>query len=126
MHVIVADSIIHHAEEHFQLLKGHKIALWPVIAVVEEMRHAVPSIMGDNVYLVDSAKVKQGGHFYHKLVHSPDIIAEEAIDTVFLTLTTYVASEIIEQIKRFPTVKQVFFVGDLFDPDFPKRLCQGL
>lgn len=126
MHVIVADSIIHHAEEHFQLLKEHKIALWPVIAVVEEMRHAVPSIMGDNVYLVDSAKVKQGGHFYHKLVHSPDIIAEKAIDTVFLTLTTYVASEIIEQIKRFPTVKQVFFVGDLFDPDFPKRLCQGL
>lgn len=39
-----------------------------------------------------------------------------------LTYTTPVASEIIATLKRFPSIKKIFFVGDLFNPDFPNRI----
>lgn len=126
MHVVIADSIQHHAEENFQLLlrQNHKIAIWPMVNVVEEMRRAVPSIMGDYVYFIDSAQLKQGAKFYHKTVHSPDIIEKEQIEVVFITVTTSVATEIIETVKTFPSVKHIFFAGDLFDPNFRERTLE--
>lgn len=122
MHIVITDSIEHNAEENFQLLRQHKIAVWPMVNVVEELRRAVPSIMRDNVYFIDSAKLKQGARFYSKTVRGPEVIAEKEIDVVFLTVTTSVATEIIEMIREFPSVKKVFFAGDLLDPDFPKRV----
>lgn len=122
MHIVIADSIEHSADEHFRLLKDHKIAIWPMVSAVEELRRVAPSIMGDNVYFIDSAQVKQGGRYFNKIVYSPDIIAEEKIDTAVVTLTTPVASEIIAALKRFPTIKNIFFVGDLFNPDFSSRI----
>ena len=122
MHIVIADSITHHADENFRLLRQQKIAIWPMVNVVEEMRRAVPSIMEDNVYFIDSAKLKQGAHFYNKIVQEPGIIDKEQIDTVFLTVTTSVATEIIEELKSFPSVKRIFFAGDLFNPDFPALL----
>ena len=77
--------------------------------------------MSDNVYFIDSASVKQG--LYHgKKVFGPEIINDAQIDTIFLTLTTYVAAEIMEDLKKYPSVKNVFYAGDLLDPDFPKRI----
>lgn len=122
MHVIIADSIDHHADDCFRQLKDHKIAIWPMTNVVEEMRRAVPGIMGDNVWFIDSARLKQGAHFHNKVVQSPDVIAENQIDTVFITTSSMIANEIIEILKGFPSVKNVFFAGDLFDPDFLERL----
>lgn len=122
MHIVIADSITHHADENFRLLRQQKIAIWPMVNVVEEMRRAVPSIMEDNVYFIDSAKLKQGAHFYNKIVQEPGVIDKEQIDTVFLTVTTSVATEIIEELKSFPSVKRIFFAGDLFNPDFPALL----
>ncbi len=121
VHCIVADSIGHNAEDNFQLLKDHDVAIWPMTNVVEEMRRAVPSIMGDNVYFIDSAELKQGAHFYKKVVQSPNVIVEKKIDTVFLATSSVIATEIIETLKGFPSVKHVFFAGDLFDPDFPNQ-----
>lgn len=121
--VVVADGIPHHADEHFRLLKQHKVAIWPMVgSVVEEMRRAAPSIMDENVWLIDSARVKQGARFHTKIVESPNVIAAKEIDTVFITVTTTVATEIIEELKQYPSVKNVFFAGDLFDPDFPERI----
>jgi len=122
VHIVIADSINHNAEAHFQLLKDHQVAIWPMTNVVEEMRRAVPSIMGENVSFIDSAKLKQGAHFYEKMVQGPEVIVEKGIDTVFLTTSSMVATEIIEMLKSFPSVKNVFFAGDLFDPGFPKRV----
>lgn len=121
MHVMIADSLDRCADENFQLLRLHKVAIWPMINAVEELRHTVPSIMSDNVFFIDSAPVKQG--LYHgKKVYGPKIIKDEQIDTVFLTLTTYVAAEIMEDLKKYPSVRNVFYAGDLLDPDFPKRI----
>lgn len=122
MHIVIADSIDHKADEHFKLLKDHKVAFWPMVSAVEELRLIAPSIMGDNVYLIDSAQVKQGGRYHNKVVSAPDIIEKESIDTAFVTLTTPVASEIIASLKQFPSIKKIFFVGELFDPDFPNRI----
>lgn len=122
MHVVIADSIDHKADEHVKLMKDHKIAFWPMVSAVEELRLVAPSIMADNVYFIDSAKVKQGGHYHNKVVSAPDIIEKESIDTAFVTLTTPVASEIVASLKRFPSIKKIFFVGELFDPDFPNRI----
>lgn len=122
VHIVIADSIDHDAEANFQLLRDHKVAIWPMTNVVEEMRRAAPGIMGDHVYFIDSAQMKQGAHFHEKVVQSPAVIAEEKIDTVFLTTSSMIATEIIETLKQFPSVKNVFFAGDLFDPNFSKRI----
>ena len=95
-----------------------------MVNVVEEMRRAVPGIMEDNVYFIDSAELKQGAHFFDKTIQSPQIIAKEKIDIIFLTVTTSIATEIIETIKTFPSVKKIFFAGDLFDPNFEKHFLE--
>lgn len=119
MHVVIADSITHHADEHFRLFKKHKVGIWPMIGgVVEEMRRAVPSIMDDNVSFIDSAQVKQGAHYHTKIIEAPDVIAEKEIDTICITGTNAWSVEIIEALKQYPSVKNVFFAGDLFNPDF--------
>lgn len=122
MHIVVVDSIENRAAENFELLHGHKVAFWPMVNTVEELRRIAPGILGDNVYLIDSAQVKQGANYYGKTVQDPDVIAREEIDTVFLTLTTYWATEIIETLKKYPSVKRIFFAGDLLNPDFAKHI----
>jgi len=124
MHIVISDSISHHANENFLLLREFKIGIWPMVNVVEEMRRAVPGIMEDNVYFIDSAELKQGAHFFDKTIQSPQIIAKEKIDIIFLTVTTSIATEIIETIKTFPSVKKIFFAGDLFDPNFEKHFLE--
>lgn len=119
MHVVTTDGVEHCAEDNFKkIVKDHKVALWPMVNSVEEMRHAVPSIMNDNVYFIDSASLKQGGHYHNKMIYSPEIISEKQIDTVCLTVTTSVTTEILETLKHYHSVKYVFFTGDLFNPDF--------
>ena len=125
MHVVVADSIGHEAEANLKRLKQHKIAFWPMVNTVEELRRIAPSMLESNVYFIDSAKVKQGARYYNKTVHAPDIINEAKIDTIFLTLTTYWATEIMESIQKYPSVRQVFFAGDLLDPEFPSRIIES-
>lgn len=124
MRVVPVDSMDHHcAEENFQLLKGHKIAIWPVVTATEELRRVVPGVMDDNVYFIDFVQMKQGGNFHGKIVHSPSIIGEEEIDTVFLTIPSHApVQQLMGELEKYPTVKQVFFAGDLFDPEFPRRL----
>ncbi len=124
MHIVVADSIKHNADAHFRLLQDHKIAIWPMVNVVEELFSAVPSIQGDNVFYIDSSDLKQGTKLHNKIIYSPAIIKEEKIDTIFLTTTSNFASEIIQAAKSFPSVKQIFLVGELFDPHFPEKIIK--
>lgn len=126
MHIVISDSVDHNADRNFQLFRGHKVAIWPMVNVVEEMRRAVPSIMEDHVYFIDSAHLKQGAHFGNKTVYGPEVIGKEQIEAVFITVTTSVATEIIETIKGYPSVKGVFFAGDLFDPCFERRALEAI
>ena len=119
MHTVITQSIEHCAEQKFkELLQSHKIAVWPMVSSVEEMISAVPSVLNDNVFFIDSAPLKQGGHYHQKVIYSPEIIDQEKIDTVCLTVTTSIATEIIDTLKHFTSVKHIFFTGDLFDPNF--------
>lgn len=122
IHVKLSDADKELAENNFKLLKNRNVAIWPMISVVENMRRSVPSIMGDNVYFVDSAAVKQGACHYNKVVHSSSIIAEKEVDTVFLTARGIAEVAIVDELKKFSTVKHIFFAEDLLDPDFYKRI----
>ena len=93
-----------------------------MISVVENMRRSIPSIMAENVYFVDKAPVKQGACHFNKVVHSPSIIFEKEVDTVFVTARGLAEVAIIDELKKFPSVKHIFFAEDLLDPDFSKRI----
>lgn len=123
MHIVIADSIEHCADEHFRLFMNNKVAIWPMAnGVVEEIWQTIPSIREENVWFIDSAKVKQGAHFHDKIVRGPEVIEENGIDTVFITITNLWSADIIKTIQGFPSVKRIFYVGDLLDPHFPERV----
>ncbi len=120
MNVVVADykhDIIH---SNYTNLKGHRIAIWPMICVVEELCNVIPEILEDeNVYFIDSSDKKFGMKYKEKMIYSPQILNEKKIEFVFITLTTSVATEIIKTINsKYSSVKRIFFAGDLIQPDF--------
>jgi radical SAM superfamily enzyme YgiQ (UPF0313 family) len=119
----VCDYIGDTAEKNYQKLEGHKIGVWGMINGVGDFLEKVPSARKENTYLIDRAEMKQGAEFERKTVYDPSVIAKEGIDTVFITVTTAVATEIIEEIKNHYTgVKNVFFLGDLIDEAFERKV----
>ena len=119
MNVIVADYIGDIAERTFQKLSDHKIGIWPMTNAVAEFMEKVPSSQNANTFLIDKAEMKQGAKYCGKTVYAPSVIEEEEIDTVFVALTTSVATEIIHELETMhPTVKNIRFLGDLIKPDF--------
>ena len=122
VHINLSDKDKEIANNNFKLLKDRNIAIWPMISVVEEMRRIVPGIMESNVYFVDSSLVKQGARHYGKIVDSPSIIDEKQVDTVFLTARGIAEVAIIDELKKYSSVKHIFFAEDLLDPDFVNRI----
>lgn len=119
MNTIPADYIGTRAEENYRKLHGRKVALWPMTNAVAEFLDAVPSALGENTFLIDSSKTKQGALYRGKPVCPPDIIDEEQIDTVFVSVTTSVATEIIDELKnQHPSVKHILFLGDIISDLF--------
>ena len=119
MNVIVADYAQDLIRQNYAKLKGKKVALWPMICVVEEMCELMPEILSDeNVYFIDSSKQKQGMDYKGKVIMSPDVIAEKEIEYVFLTVTTSVATEIIKDIQKKYKNVNIMFAGDLINPNF--------
>ena len=119
MNVIVSDYIGDIAEKNYQKLGKHKIGIWPMTNAVAEFIEKVPSALQENTWFIDRSKMKQGARFEEKTVCAPSVIDEEKIDTVFLSLTTSVATEIIDELKNeHPTVKNILFLGDLIREDF--------
>lgn len=116
MNIIPADYLDDTVEKKMQTMKEHKIALWPAKNSVKIMTEKIPSLLGDNVYFVDSSKFKQGTSIQGKVIMSPDVIGQEAIDTVILSITTPTVLEIIDEInKKYPTVTKIMYAGDLLE-----------
>jgi hypothetical protein len=116
MNIIPADYLDDKVEKKMQTMKEHKIALWPAKNSVKIMTEKIPSLLGDNVYFVDSSKFKQGTSIQGKAIMSPEIIGQEAVDTVILSITTPTVLEIIDEInKKYPTVTRIMYAGDLLE-----------
>lgn len=116
MNIVCADYLDGRAETYLQELigGGYKIAVWPVKNAVKVMMDTIPSLHHENVYLVDSSKFKQGTLIEEKVVMPPDVIREEDIDVVILSITTPTVLEIIDEIhKQYPSVKKILYAGDL-------------
>lgn len=122
MHIIPSEGLSRYAVENFHYLSPYKIAVWPMTNMIGKICEAIPEMMDERVYFVDSAKLKQGGHFQNKMVYAPEIIREKEIEVVLVATSSLIAHEIIQQIKEFPTVKYCFYVGELFDPEFREKL----
>ena len=120
MNIMVADYAVDRIRNNYEKIKHHKIAVWPMMSAVEEMCKVIPDILeNDKVFFVDSSDKKQGLVFHGKRIQSPEIIGMENVDTCFITVTTSVATEIIETIKvRYKSVKNILFAGDLVREDF--------
>lgn len=119
MNVIPADYIGTRAEENYRKLGKQKVALWPMTNAVAEFLDVVPSALGENTFLIDSSKTKQGALYRGKPVCPPSVIDEEQIDTVFVSVTTSVATEIIDELKnQHPSVKHILFLGDVISDCF--------
>jgi hypothetical protein len=116
MNIIPADYMDDKAEKRLQSMCGGKIAVWPVTNTVQVMTDVLPSLLTDNVYFVDSSKFKQGTSIQGKTIMPPDVIAEEGVETVILTLTTPTVLEIIDEIhKKYPSVTKIMYAGDLLE-----------
>ena len=120
MNVIVADYEHEAICRNFKKLKGRKIAIWPMICVVEEMCQVLPEILDNqDIFFIDSSDKKIGMSYKGKIISHPSIIEESKIEFVFVTLTTSIATEIIKTIRSsYPSVKNIFFPGDLVRQDF--------
>ena len=125
MNIMVVDYVKDKILQSWSALEGHKIALWAMMNVVEEMCNVIPNIIeNDDVYFIDSSQIKQGLKYRNKIICSPEIIKRKNIDTVFVTITTIYGMDIIETLKTkySSTVKNIFFAGDLVDENFSKRI----
>jgi len=120
INVTVANYTDNQAEINWKKLSSHKVAIWPVVASVSSFFEKVPTAAAaDNLFLIDSSPLKQGGRLNNKTVYSSSILEEEQIDTVFISITTPVSGDIIWEIEHsHPSVKNIFFLGDLIDKNF--------
>lgn len=122
-HVIPADYVGTLAEENYQKLGGRKVALWPMTNAVTEFLDITPSAISENTYLIDSSKSKQGALYRGKRIFSPQVIDEEQIDTVFVSVITSIATEIIDELRtKHPCVKHILFLGDIIGEHFEKTV----
>lgn len=123
MNVIPADYVGTLAEENYHKLGSRKVALWPMTSAVTEFLDITPSALSENTYLIDSSKSKQGALYRGKRIFSPQVIDEEQIDTVFVSVTTSIATEIIDELRtKHPCVKHILFLGDIIGEHFEKMV----
>lgn len=119
MNIIVSDYVGNRIEKNYQSLKNHKIGIWPMTNAVADFVEKVPDALGENTYFIDKAKMKQGARYQGKEIYGPAILDKEQIDTVFVSVTTSIATEIIDELKnKHPTVKGIYFLGDLIKENF--------
>ena len=123
MNIIVSDYIGTTAEDNYKKLSGRRIGIWPMTNAVTEFIDKVPSALNENTYLIDKSEMKHGGIYRGKKVYPPSVIDDEKIDTVFVSVTTSIATEIIEELKtKHPSVKNICFLGDIIDSNLIEKL----
>jgi radical SAM superfamily enzyme YgiQ (UPF0313 family) len=120
VNLVVSDYIDDTFDSNIRQLTGSgKVAVWPVINAVSNMIAAAASLTNENVYFIDSSPFKQGSSFHGKTVYPPDIIEEQMIDVVILSLTTSVSGAIIDTIRtKYHGVRHVVYSGELIFDDF--------
>jgi radical SAM superfamily enzyme YgiQ (UPF0313 family) len=101
-----------------RLHRNHKIAFWPCAAGIKNLTDNLPE--NCHPYFLDSSIFKQGTRINTSwggggyVIMSPDIIHEENIDTIILTISTNVIAQIVETIKHeYTSVKNILNVTDL-------------
>ena len=86
---------------------------------IAEFLDITPSAFSENTFLIDSSKTKQGAFYQGKKIYPPSVIEDEQIDTVFISVTTSIATEIIDELRnRHPSVKHILFLGDIISKSF--------
>lgn len=120
LNILVADYIENSLEKNIgELLKFGSIAIWPVNTAVGNMLKKAPILQNQEIYLVDSSPYKQGNKFMGKETNSPNIIEKNDVKIVCLSTTSQVAHDIVDVInKKYPSVKYIFYSGELINPDF--------
>lgn len=119
--IAVSDYLDNSFEENIQklLARSEKIVLWPRTAATYNMIQKAPSLQKESVLLVDKSRTKQQSLFLGKITYSPDVIAQQNIDTVVITIPTVVSTEIHKEIERkYPSVKYIYRAGELTVQDF--------
>ena len=97
------------------ILASHKIAFWPVVTGVAKLLELSSELTNENVFFVDSSQFKQGMKIHNKTIQNPKVIRELGIDTVFITVTTVISQDIMNDIRlNYPCVKRLEPVGNLF------------
>ncbi len=114
MNIIPADYIGDKLEDFFKQNMNSKIAIWPAKNAVKIMMEHSEAMSGDNIFIVDNSKFKQGGFIGDKIISSPSVIKTENIDTVIISITTPMSQEIIQEIKlNYPSVTRILYSGDV-------------
>lgn len=100
-----------------------KIAFWGINDYFATMIPDLPFVGAEGVFLIDNSKIKQGSEVDGHLIHSPEILDAEEIDTVVVPVVSLM-STIEKQIHQaFPRVKNVINILDLVKPTDEK--CVG-
>lgn len=119
MNIIPADYVGTLPEKNYRKLADRKIALWPMTNAIAEFLDITPSAFSENTFLIDSSKTKQGAFYQGKKIYPPSVIEDEQIDTVFISVTTSIATEIIDELRnKHPSVKHILFLGDIISKSF--------
>lgn len=121
LNILVADYIEGHTfnDNILKLVENYKVAVWPITTAVSNMMQLSPALLSNNVYLVDSSQYKQGNYFKEKMTNHPDIIKQENIEVVVLAVTSSVAHDVVDIIKKnYPSVKYLVYAGELIDKNF--------
>ena len=93
-----------------------KIAFWGINDYFATMIPDLSFVGAEGVFLIDNSKIKQGSEVDGHLIHSPNILDEEEIDTVIVPVISLM-STIEKQIHQaFPRVKNIINILDLVKP----------
>ena len=93
-----------------------KIAFWGINDYFVTMIPDLSFVGAEGVFLIDNSKIKQGSEVDGHLIHSPNILDEEEIDTVIVPVISLM-STIEKQIHQaFPRVKNIINILDLVKP----------
>ncbi|PHV71347.1 hypothetical protein CS063_06550 [Sporanaerobium hydrogeniformans] len=111
---IMKDIVLEINKNLGELLKeSKKIGVWGINDYICEFFEYVDQISDEGIYFIDSSKMKQGSILNGKIVYSPEIIAQEKIDTIIIPLVDYFS--VIEKQARaeYKAIVRVISLTDL-------------
>jgi len=112
-------EIMKRIEEGLGLLtQKRKIALWGVAnQAVDLLQNSTRITSNENIYFIDTSREKQLMRFSGRKVHSPDVIAEQKVDTIIVMVPYYHAA-IKEHARKLSEGIEILSIYDLYNPEF--------